>query len=228
MNDELVVEQLSEEDARKLTEELREACEEIANWIERAQELVVQAYAGRAWAALGYETWQAYCDAELPARPQLTVDERRSIVSMLRQHGLSTRAISAVTGAGYGTTQRDIRSTDPNGSVQNVQSLDGRTRPSTQPQRESTSEPQAPARHEPPPRKQLSEEDVPRSMNLAVAEVAWEINALLAVDSDLHRKVTEVVRLSDLVPEASARELADALSNLMKRARALRDLLRRN
>jgi hypothetical protein len=52
------VDQCSEATARALTDQLRQSLS--LSW-----ELLVEAYQRRAWAALGYATWDAYTDAEL-------------------------------------------------------------------------------------------------------------------------------------------------------------------
>ncbi len=89
----------------------------------------VDAYQRRAWLALGYESWAAMCDGEGLRLP-------REVTAELRAGGLSLRAISAVTGVGYGTAQRDAGAGDPSpkagGSPAPVIGLDGKSYPTKQ------------------------------------------------------------------------------------------------
>lgn len=224
MNDELVIEQLSEEDARDLTAELREACGEVINWLELAKELAIRAYRGRAWLALGYETWVAYLEAEVPDRPTLTRDQRQSIVAILRAEGLSTRAIAPLVNANHNTVARDIRessvSSDTDELPERVQSLDGRSRPSTVARRE----PEAPPQSEMP-----SEEDMPRSIDVAVSEVVQMLNKVLAVGDTTRRAVEEVARLrgEQLISDELTRDVVRALDGVARRVRELKDQVRR-
>lgn len=108
--------------ARRLTKQLREA-------LTVAVDLLGEAFEGRAWEALDYPTWEAYCAAELPELAQLRMplEERRAAVSELRGRGMSTRAIAAPLGLSVGTVHADLKA----GGVQlaTVTSLDGRQRP---------------------------------------------------------------------------------------------------
>jgi hypothetical protein len=71
--------------------------------------LIQRAYLGRAWSALGYSCWNAYCDTEFASvRLRLPREERLKMVCRLRELGLSVRAIEAATGASHTTVQKDI------------------------------------------------------------------------------------------------------------------------
>lgn len=98
-----IVAALTAEAARDLTERLRTALS--VSW-----ELVKEAHAGRAWAALGYESWDAYCEAEFDNIRSLRLprEERTEIVASLRDAGFSIRAIAAVTGAAKSTVEADV------------------------------------------------------------------------------------------------------------------------
>jgi hypothetical protein len=103
---------------------------DIALSIEHVHALILRAYEGRAWIALGYATWSEYVDARFPVRSRtLPRQERMELVMELRERGLSTRAIAPVVGADQATVVRDIAATDASASVDNVVSLDGRRRP---------------------------------------------------------------------------------------------------
>lgn len=134
---EIVEAHLSATDARTLTDRIR-------GGLSVAYDGLVQAWEGRADLALGYESWDAYCAGEFTEGRMVRLDreQRREIVSSMRAAGMSTRAIGAGLGVPQSTVDRDVRSTDPNGSVEpaSVTSLDGRTRPATRPPREQTAD----------------------------------------------------------------------------------------
>lgn len=92
---------LTPEDARKLTDSLRTT-------LGVAWELVVRAFTERAWAALGYPSWDAYCAAEFPYHLQLPKEERQQVIASLREAGLSGRAIAAATGVSEATVRNDL------------------------------------------------------------------------------------------------------------------------
>ncbi len=128
---------LNEMEARRLVDGMRA---DVADLGER----IATAYIGRAWIALGYASWDDLCDAEFDgARLRIPREQRAEQVQSLRAAGLSTRAIGSALGVGKSTVERDL-ATVPDGPVE-VQSLDGRTRPSTQPARPQSSPPAATA-----------------------------------------------------------------------------------
>lgn len=119
MTDMPAVPQLNKEQARLLTDAIRDALEDL--W-----HLVTQAYLGRAWEPLGYESWDQYCSSELAhARLRLPLEERDALVGSFRRAGMSLRAISSVTGLGKTTVQRSLAGV-PNGTPAIV-GLDGHT-----------------------------------------------------------------------------------------------------
>lgn len=98
-------------------------------------ERITTAYLGRAWIALGYPSWDRLCEAEFDgARLRLPREDRAEQVQSLRSAGLSTRAIGSALGVDPSTVRADLASAG-NPPVETVQSLDGRTRPATQPAR---------------------------------------------------------------------------------------------
>lgn len=102
---------LSATEARELTDRIKVVVGAV--W-----ELVAAAYVERAWAALGYPSWDAYCSAEFGAsRLALPREDRREAVASLREHGLSTRAIASATGDSHTTVQRDISTTSTGTNV---------------------------------------------------------------------------------------------------------------
>lgn len=103
--------ELNINDARALTDQIKTNVEET--W-----HLVKEAYERRAWTALGYTSWDAYCDQEFgTTRLRLPRKERAEVLASLREAGLSIRAIASVTGFGKGTVGRDL-ATVPNGTPQ--------------------------------------------------------------------------------------------------------------
>lgn len=99
-----IIQTCSEERARDLTDKIRTS-------LGVAWELVKDAYRERAWAALGYGSWDEYVAEEFGShRVRLPREERREVVGSLRDAGMSVRAIAAATGASDQTVQRDIKS----------------------------------------------------------------------------------------------------------------------
>lgn len=97
---------------------------------------LIAAYHGRAWTALGYETWDAYCKAEFKDAGMVRLDpsQRREVIAELREAGMSTRAISSGLGISQSTVVNDLP-TEQKYSVEpaTVISLDGRERPAKRP-----------------------------------------------------------------------------------------------
>jgi protein gp37 len=121
--------------ARALTDRIKVAVE--GTW-----QMIREAYTSRAWAALGYDTWDAYCAAEFgTSRLALPREERREVVASLAESGLSTRAIASVTGVDQSTVVRTLNTADAfpkrdaSPEPRAVQGLDGKTyaRPQQQP-----------------------------------------------------------------------------------------------
>lgn len=90
-------------DARALTDQIKVT-------VEGAWHLIERAYVARAWAALGYRSWDDYCQREFgTSRLRLPREERQEVVASLRESGLSTRAIAAATGIDRNTVMSDLR-----------------------------------------------------------------------------------------------------------------------
>ncbi len=127
--DEIATTDLSREQARALTDRIKAGVAELLP-------IIREAFERRADAALGYESWQAYCDTELRGL-RLPVGDRREAVAGLREAGMSTRAIGAALGIGQTQVMRDLGRLNTNGSVdqpETVTSLDGRERPASRPE----------------------------------------------------------------------------------------------
>lgn len=94
---------LTEIGARRLTARIRDA-------LAVADDLLAQAYQGRAWEALGYDSWPAYCAGELPELRflKLRAEARRERVRALRHEGATIPDVVAATGSSLGTIHRDL------------------------------------------------------------------------------------------------------------------------
>lgn len=99
-----------------LADEARALTDQIKTGVEAVWHLITRAYTERAWSALGYTSWDDYCTREFgTSRLRLPREERAEVVSSLRESGLSIPAISAATGLGYGTVQREVAALSPSG-----------------------------------------------------------------------------------------------------------------
>ena len=102
----IVPHQMPADHARQLTDRIKGAVE--ATW-----QLIVEAYQSRAWAALGYASWDDYCTREFgSSRLKLPREERTDYVASLRDSGMSLRAIESATGVSRPTIIKDTRSRD--------------------------------------------------------------------------------------------------------------------
>jgi hypothetical protein len=85
---------------------------DIRMHVEAAWELIVEAYNRRAWVALCYSSWDAYCIGEFGnARLRLPREDRSELVCSLRHAGLSIRAIASATGHSKDTIRKDLYQT---------------------------------------------------------------------------------------------------------------------
>lgn len=104
--------ELTSEQARQLTDRIKVAVE--GTW-----QLIQDAYTSRAWAALGYKSWDDYCTREFgTSRLRLPREDRQEVVASLRESGMSTRAIGAAIGVDQKTVVNDIRATEEYSSVE--------------------------------------------------------------------------------------------------------------
>ncbi|MFH9014000.1 helix-turn-helix domain-containing protein [Streptomyces sp. NPDC017943] len=114
-------------EARALTDRIKVAVE--GTWL-----LIQEAYTSRAWAALGYRTWDAYVDTEFrAARLALPKEERAETIQSLRSAGMSVRAISSATGVSVGTVHGELSRCSEMNTSSDVQGTDGKTYASARP-----------------------------------------------------------------------------------------------
>ena len=109
-----------------LASDARDINERIARYTERAAFL----WSHRAWEVLGHKTW-AECVEERGAQLRLPRADRRELVALLDQKGMTTRAIAPVVGANYATVSRDLASpvanATPATAPRTKTGLDGKT-----------------------------------------------------------------------------------------------------
>ena len=119
---EIVEDELTASQARELTDRIRVTLDGLWG-------LVIEAFHGRAHAALGYPSWDAYCNAEFGSnRIKLPREERQETVRSLREAGLSQVAISSATGIDRKTIRSDIRASE-GGEFPHPVGTDGKTYP---------------------------------------------------------------------------------------------------
>ena len=99
---EIVPDELTQQEARELTDRIRVVDSEL--W-----RMVAEAYTRGAHRALGYASWDAYCNAEFGSnRLGIPREERPETVQSLRANGLSLRAIQSATGVSVPTIRKDV------------------------------------------------------------------------------------------------------------------------
>lgn len=122
-------------EAKSLTEQIRIGLAQV--W-----QLLESAYVDRAWSALRYASWDAYCAAEFgETRIPIPKEERETVVRSLRSAGLSYRAIESATAINDDTARRILgRSTASNEAVEApVVGVNGKTYQPSQPARPAAS-----------------------------------------------------------------------------------------
>jgi hypothetical protein len=105
--------------ARKLTARIRDG-------LVHADGLLLQAWVGRAWLALGHATWKDYVAAELPDLQLLKVqpDVRDERIRSMAAEGMSMGAIADALAVGKGSVHRALQGVELPATTT---STDGRT-----------------------------------------------------------------------------------------------------
>jgi hypothetical protein len=97
-------------EAKMVTTRIRGLVETITSSTEKVVSLIEQAEAGRAWSALGYDSWTAYVAAEFSgAMAGLQRAERVPITAKLAETGMSSRAIAPVVGVSDRQVRADVQ-----------------------------------------------------------------------------------------------------------------------
>lgn len=91
----------------------RKAAEELTRKIRvelvSAYSLIVEAFKSRAWATLGYDSWDAYCQGEFEGMSlQPPRNERLQVIQSLREAGMSSRAIASATSLSQSMVTREL------------------------------------------------------------------------------------------------------------------------
>ncbi|HEY5454192.1 MAG TPA: hypothetical protein VIJ96_01865 [Acidothermaceae bacterium] len=139
MTTEIVIVDMTVDDARRLTQRIRLTAQNFIETKSRLISLVEEAKAGNAHLALGYASWTAYLSDVLGDEPlRLARVDRQEMVAILSAEGMSTRAIAPIVGVSNKTVHEDLSTVTSGNSRPDaperpatVTSLDGRERPAT-------------------------------------------------------------------------------------------------
>lgn len=116
---------LTEAGARALTTRIR-------TQLEHLDDLLLTAWRGRVWTALGHPTWEAWVATELgTVRLHLPIEQRRAVAATWRREGMSQRAIATGLAVSKGTVATDLATAPAQAALATVISLDGRRRPAS-------------------------------------------------------------------------------------------------
>ena len=168
-------------------DEAKRRVDRVKSGVERIWDDLVVLYRERAWSVLGYQSWDALCDAEFGGtRIALPRQQRQEVVCDLREAGMSTRAIASAVGATHTTVQRDLDAAGTFVPPVSVIGLDGVQQPSVKTARQTHSgiavEPWDPTEG-------LSGEDLAAmSQELILAPLTEVINQLDEISRDAERQ----------------------------------------
>jgi hypothetical protein len=98
---------LSEADARALVQRGRAAITKAIEAMAELRAVLPVLWEGRAWTVLGYESWEAMCQAEFGVR--LPRVERKQLAGELAAGGMGVRAIAFGLGVDPATISRDLQ-----------------------------------------------------------------------------------------------------------------------
>lgn len=87
----------------------------------KALEVCQEAYAGRAWKELGYESWGEYWDDQFSdVRLFNTKNERNNLIQSLKENGFSNRMIAPMVNMTYQSVARLVPSSSANDTSENT------------------------------------------------------------------------------------------------------------
>jgi hypothetical protein len=99
--------------ARELDQNLRSRARDFDTAWDRLEPLIVEARDRRIYGELGFTSWPQYiadvCQTEMPNVARV-VDQRRPLVALLADEGMSNRAIAAAVGVNEISVRRDMQS----------------------------------------------------------------------------------------------------------------------
>lgn len=134
-----VVQTITADEARRLTERIRLTAHSARESIEKLHALVDEAKAGNAHLALGYASWTAYLSEVMGEEPlRLARDQRQELVGFLAGEGMSTRAIAPIVGVSNKTVHQDLAGVT-SGNTSPVDEFDGSDWVEPAPQEEARS-----------------------------------------------------------------------------------------
>lgn len=126
-HEEIVDAEVVEDDAPLSTADARALTDRIRVNLDGLWEMVIEAFKRGAHRALGYSSWDEYCEIEFGSnRIRLPREERQDTVRSMREAGLSIRAIQSATGAAKSTVEADLRQVSRIGTP-DVLGADGKT-----------------------------------------------------------------------------------------------------
>ncbi len=103
-----VIPELDADAARVLDTEIRRLSAQISGQLHQVRVLLDEAQTGMIHKVLGFPSWTAYvADALSGIRLALSGDDRRDMVQLLAEAGMSVRAIETATGIPKSTVARD-------------------------------------------------------------------------------------------------------------------------
>lgn len=98
--------EMSKADAKKLTQKIKTAVDDL--W-----SLLVQAHEGKAWKALGYQTWEAYVSAEFSMSRQRSyqlIDQGKVIRAIAEATGENVKHVGQITARDAAVLKADLPS----------------------------------------------------------------------------------------------------------------------
>ena len=113
----------------------RARVQRIRAHVEDVKAEIVAAYQERDWEALGYSSWDAYCEGEFGGGIAIPKSERGDLVFTLREAGMSYRAIEAATDMGRDTVHRVAEQVSENRTPEpsTITGTDGKTYQASRP-----------------------------------------------------------------------------------------------
>lgn len=102
------IQPLSQADATRLDSRIRLMVSTIQSNLDTLMQRVAEAKAGQIHVALGFPSWTAYAADALKVTSRLDREQRRELVGMLSDEGMSTRAIAETVGISKNTVTADL------------------------------------------------------------------------------------------------------------------------
>lgn len=215
--------------------EARMVTDRIKAGVEAVWHLIEQAYTSRAWAVLGYTSWDDYCTREFgTSRIKLPREDRAEVLSSMRELGMSIPAISAATGMSVGSVHSNLSELKGAGRLVDPDEITGTNgkayAPKPQPKPEPApemddrfisqdelDEPHAPSKHEKPEANTPRRRPITDAFNSATYELkrATEKVERLMADDRIERNKGQIAdaNLSDLT---RVRDALDGVINTLE------------